>query len=216
MKRAIDRIRPVDPDFLKFFDRKISITIFLQKISILAKNAPKMPYNNRAFRINPDTELGQIFSMLLSKYHKTSYCRIDIADEHHIIKISKIYDSNEGNIEKSHICIYCNSDDNCCLYCNGIDPNSINTNLCILPDVFIRKIPSSEFIERKDIYSYYSKRCQNLYFEYNSILQLIKYIFDSPEKKYSRRRIFLLLYERLPEHNVFGNLDLIRNIVSFI
>ena len=56
----------------------------------------------------------------------------------------------------------------------------------------------------------------NLGIKYTSLMSIVKYIFDSPENKYLRRKMFLLLYKHLPEHNVFGNLDLVRNIVLFI
>ena len=216
---AINKKYDVDPDFTFFYkkNRQISRATFLREIHKLTKDVPKMPNNFRAFRIIPDTELGQIIIMLLSKYDETHYCRIAKYNvNHHIIEPSILYDSNKGNTEISDVCIYCNGLDCKCLYCNGIDPNSENKMLYCLSDVFIRQIPSSEFIPRKDIYSYYSERCENIYFKYESLMVIAKYIFDTPEKKWNRRKNLFLLYKRHSEHKVLGNFDIIRIILYFL
>lgn len=50
-------------------------------------------------------------------------------------------------------------------------------------------------------------------------MMVTKYIFDTPETTENRsgRRAYLrLLHERLPEHSIIGDLNLVRNIILFI
>jgi hypothetical protein len=75
---------------------------------------------------------------------------------------------------------------------------------------------SPGLILEKDIYDYYSERCENIYCSFLLLGCLARNAFDTPQKKWNRRKYLLLLNKRLTDHAVFGNSDIIGMILDFI
>lgn len=181
----------IDPFFLslvKIFP-KISRIDIVNVINYLTQFVPKMPNNNKAFSISHDTEVGQIMILLLAKYNKDCY-----------VRISDLKDIVNYEID--------------------LLPHTFNKKVFyLLNNRISEEIDRSKFIPLQEVYSYCSAHSINIYFSKYSIMMVTKYIFDTPETTENRsgRRAYLrLLHERLPEHSIIGDLNLVRNIILFI